>query len=419
MKLPSRIIKIFVLVALVAAISWGINSSTTAQQAARARFSIEPHSGSFVVGNTINLSIYEECSQSGVNTLQANVIYDTSRLQFISASSPLALVPPENTAGRVPLAVYQIGGLSAGKHHVATVAFRAVAAGTTTISFGSDSAIIMPVGENLILTQVWDGNTTGATFTLTSPTSSSPPPTSSTPVTGSTPAKPTAPSSVPSPSKPAGGSPSTGGNAGRSAPQPSQQPTASPSSTTSPAVAGLAENVSLVAVKIFGEGGKLLPGIKVTINNQTVLTDASGIASFVGLKPGTYKVKAIINGKEIEKFINVKGVSTVSGVQEFSIGQKTPTPYTKIVVLSVALVAMFIIVIFIIRKVLSKNNDYTGGITSGIITSSSSGQAVTTGESETTLNQQPTPPDSGDTVGKIIGPTQVPEKGNTQQGDSL
>jgi len=300
MKLPNRIIKIFTIIALTVAVTWGINADTTAQQAARARFSIEPHSGNFVVGNTINLSIYEECSQSGVNTLQANVIYDTGRLQFISASSPLALVPPENTAGRVPLAVYQIGGLSAGKHHVATVAFRVVAAGTTTISFGSDSAIIMPVGENLTLTQVWDGNTTGATFTLSSPTSSSPPPTSSTPATGSTPTKPTAPSSVPSSSKPASsGTPSTGGNAGRPAPQPSQQPSASPDSTTSPAVAGLAENASLVAVKIFGEGGKLLSGIKVTINNQTVLTDASGVASFVGLKPGTYKVKAIINGKEI------------------------------------------------------------------------------------------------------------------------
>lgn len=418
MKLPNRIIKIFVLVALVAAISWGINAGTTAQQVARARFSVEPHSGSFVVGNTINLSIYEECSEKGVNTLEANIIYDASRLQFINASSPLVLALTRNTAGRVSLVVYQVEGLPDGKHHVATIAFRAIAAGTTTISFGSDSAIIMPVGENLILTQVWDGNTTGATFTLTSPTSSGPPPTSSTPVTGSTPAKPTAPSSVPSPSKPTSGTPTTGGNAGRPTPQPSQQPAASPSSTTSPAVAGLAESTSLVAVKILGEGGKLLPGIKVTINNQTILTDASGVASFVGLKPGTYKVKAIINGKEIEKFINVKGVSTASGVQEFSIGQKAPTPYVKIVILSVALVAMFIIVIFIIRKVLSKNNDYTGGITTGIITGSSSGQAVTTGENETTLSQRPAP-DSGGTVGKVIEPTQVPEKDNTLQGGGL
>jgi hypothetical protein len=126
---------------------------------------ITPSNGSGAHGNNISVSIYEDSGYTSVNAVQANLAYSTSFFQFVSATnagSPFA-TSIQNTGGNgsVQIAVASLGTSSIGRQLVATVTFTLISAGTSSISFGPNSAVDRTSDSSNVLT-----STVGTTFVI-------------------------------------------------------------------------------------------------------------------------------------------------------------------------------------------------------------------------------------------------------------
>ncbi len=134
-----------------------------------AYFSLSPSSGSYSVGSSFNVNIYET-AQTSDNVQGVNVIlaYDSSDLQFNSVSetgSPFSLVAKSSGGnGSVQVAEASTATVSGGQQLVATINFTVITANSpnpTTISIANGSDI-----QTASLTSVWNGALTSASFTL-------------------------------------------------------------------------------------------------------------------------------------------------------------------------------------------------------------------------------------------------------------
>src|SRR5262249_19713978 len=133
-----------------------------------ASFSLSPSSGTYTVGNSINVTIYEtSAAGDNVQGVQANLSYNTTDLQFNSVSesgSPFTLVG-QSTGGS---GLVQVGEASTstvtGQQLVAVVNFTVLnntAPNPTVISTTTGSDI-----QNSSLKSVWNGTNASASYTL-------------------------------------------------------------------------------------------------------------------------------------------------------------------------------------------------------------------------------------------------------------
>jgi hypothetical protein len=195
-----------------------------ARAAGSASLYLSPASGTVVNGSNIAVAIYENSGSTQVNGVQANLNFNRSQLNVVSIAdgSAWGIHPPNNgfnnSNGTVTYAAANISPLT-GAQLVATVTFKAVASsGTAVVTFnGSSSAITAADGNG---TNVWNGVTTGGSYTLKAPT-----------VTPS----PQPPSPPPPPPPP---------------PSPGTKPSPSPSPTPTPPASGL--QISAVAASDVG-----------------------------------------------------------------------------------------------------------------------------------------------------------------------
>ncbi len=286
------------------------------QAAGSAALTLNPSSGSYSNGSNITVTIKEN-STDQINTVQADLAYDSSKLEFISINTAVSTFdyPLSATGGGGTVSIARgvsNGGTLTGTQTVAAVTFRVlVGSGSTVISFKSSSAVVRPSdGQN-----VWNGSTTGGTYTLTTPPPAScpagqtgTPPNCSTPAsspttnttTTTTTTKPTTTTSSLSPSAAV------------------QQ--ANPDAPVPVAMETTGASGYLVALKVLDDNGQPVHDAEVTLDGtKKAKTDSTGIASFADILAGSHEVEVKTSSGSVRSTIDVTADKPVTDVQEFEV----------------------------------------------------------------------------------------------------
>jgi len=167
--------------------------------------SLGPSSGSYNIGTTFTVNIYET-SGTAINAAEADLIYNASQLQYVSSSTAGAFsnyVSPTSTTGEFTISGASGGAGLTGTNLIGTVTFKTLTGtGTAAISFGSQSSILNAGGS-----ETWNGSTAAASYTLTTPVVPPPPPPPPPPPSGGGSSPPSGGGSAPA--QPAGSSKTT------------------------------------------------------------------------------------------------------------------------------------------------------------------------------------------------------------------
>ncbi len=224
-------------------------------------------SGSYAVGSTFTVSIREN-SGSAVNAAEADLSYSTSALQFVSidGSGSAFGIDASSSGGNGTVTVSR-GNTSAvnGDQLIAKVTFKALAITTASVQMQSSSVVLSSTTNTNVVNA-----RNGGTYSLTSPTGSSPNP-SPTPT-------PPAPSPSPSPTP-------------NPSPSPNPSPTGSTSTTTSRAS-------STAKVSIAPQGNTqstALPG-----DSVVELSTPATVQTTPAENKDVTKVEYLVNGKVID-----------------------------------------------------------------------------------------------------------------------
>jgi len=150
---------------------------------------LSPSSGSYTVGSTITVNVYENSGSTGINTFEADLTYNSSVLQLNTDSSYTYInksdfsfdAPEASTGNLICLGGGDMGGTVTGNVMLATIQFKAIAAGTASVSFlgqgngcaaaGTGTALLTVINGNQT-ENLWNGTTSAGTFTITNPPTS-------------------------------------------------------------------------------------------------------------------------------------------------------------------------------------------------------------------------------------------------------
>ncbi|MBI5906548.1 hypothetical protein HY857_00650 [Candidatus Saccharibacteria bacterium] len=159
-------IKSFILATLMATSLMALPQAVSAAGSASLALSA---GGSRTVGRTFSVSVIENSGGTAVNGVQADLGYDSSKLQPLSKSCGGAF---EVTApsGGASLACATISAKT-GSQVVGTVNFKVLAAGAGAVSFLPSSQITASDGQG---TNVWNGGTAGGSYVFAAPVAAAP-----------------------------------------------------------------------------------------------------------------------------------------------------------------------------------------------------------------------------------------------------
>ncbi len=300
--------------------------------AGSASFSLSPASGSHDINTTFSVSIYENSGSETVNTVDAHLSYDQAKLEYISLStggSPFGTcTETSGGGGSVRITCAKLGGTVTGNQFVGSVSFKAlVGLGSTSVNFASDSHIVRSPDS----VDIWNGNTTGGTYSFT------------------TPAAP-----------PSGGSGSTAGSGGGSAAsKPKNTTTTAPASTTTqqanpaapvPTSTNTASKPTyFVAIRVVNQKDQTVTGASVKLGDQTVKSDSSGIANFPNVQSGTYDIQATSNQGSTKLKITVDPKTGPNTVLQFEARLKPKTNLLPYILLP-ALALLVAVGLWLVRK---------------------------------------------------------------------
>lgn len=142
---------------------------STAKAAGTASLSLSPNQGSFVVGNTFDVSIFVNTNGNDINTVEVNLKFSSDTLQIVSPSTGQSFISvwvTQPTFSNEEGTIHFAGGLpspgintTAGL--VSTITFRAKAPGAGTIEILPSSKILLNDGKGTnILTSTAKGSYT-------------------------------------------------------------------------------------------------------------------------------------------------------------------------------------------------------------------------------------------------------------------
>ncbi len=136
-----------------------------------ATYSLSPADGSFEVGKSFTVRVMANAGSEGVNTGDATLTYDTTKLTAVSVSkdgSPFNLWVTEPSIKGATI-VFAGGGTApvSGSKQIISITFKAKAEGSAKVEF-SKATLLAGAGTNVLT------GSTGATFTIT-PASATPP----------------------------------------------------------------------------------------------------------------------------------------------------------------------------------------------------------------------------------------------------
>ncbi len=286
---------------------FGVLSVDVSTAAGTASFSLSPSSGSYNINTNFTVTVYENSGSDAVSAVEADLAYDQAKLQFVSTDTSTSAFDVSSVSsggsGYVNFQRSKTGTLT-GNQIVGKVTFKALlGSGTTSVTFAPSSAISTSGNTN-----IWDELTTGGTYTMTTPA----------PVSDSSPSVGTTSSSSPSAGSVAKSKPS-------STTADSSSGAEAEKNNSSESVVANNDSTStsyLVSVKIVNSKGKPQVGIDVALGSNYAKTDSTGVASFSGITPGSYKVN--VQGGKImgDSTIVVDGTKSTKQVQHFELKLK-------------------------------------------------------------------------------------------------
>lgn len=134
-----------------------------------------PASSTLTSGATVSVAIYEESGTTSVNSVQSQLNYDATKLQFVSITEgtafPFVAATSTSTPGQIRVARGTKAGDPgmAGNQLLVTVNFKVLAtSGTTSVSFDNNFSLIVRASDQ---TNMMTGSI-GATYSVVSPTPS-------------------------------------------------------------------------------------------------------------------------------------------------------------------------------------------------------------------------------------------------------
>lgn len=364
--------------------------------AGSAELSLDPSGGSYNINDNLKIGIYTNSTEAN-NAVQADLNYDQSKLQFISIDSSSSAydlgASSTGGGGTVKIARAKSGGGLTGSKLVSFVNFKAISgSGTTAVTFASSSAVVRQSdAEN-----IWNQDTTGGTYTLTTPNTTAPP---------------TTPPSTTSPSQtsPTNSNTSTSSNGNSSQSGDSSSETANDTETQTPKIG------YLVAIKIIDSEGRLVANKVVTINNETITTTDTGTASLSNIPAGTYDVYegTSTKGKVLASITVVDNPDNPLAVQEFEVTLK---PRNKLLVYAIPIAKILGIVLLVLalrswlKKLRNKRKEFNRHFPKPPKGQKNVTQQVTMPSQEQIKPNQPTlPVQQNQTIqpGQTIAPKQV------------
>ena len=269
---------------------------------------LSPSSGTYGEGKTFTVTVYENSGSSTVNAVQADLTYDQNKLQFVSlnADPPTSAFAIKAAAsGGSGAVTFQMGNITAlsGNQVVGTITFKVkplTSSTTGAINFKSSSA--MQTNDTPSV-DVWDGNTSGGSYSLKADTTT-------------TTTKTTKPAS-------GGSSTSSSSTGSKTTITPSaDEQKAEPAKPVEVSKVSNTDGTYLVSIKVVDGNGKAISGASVTLGSNTVQSDSTGIASFSNVAPGNYSV-SVKSGKVLGKAsISVDGSQPTTAVQQFEVKTK-------------------------------------------------------------------------------------------------
>lgn len=358
-KLHARIKSVIVIV-IVAAIGTALLIATKAATGP-ATLSMSPNSGSRAKDSTFAVSMYADSKGQDINAFTFKLNYDQAKLQPTGAkvdvsNSQFSGCAENSTGGGViKLTCFVTGEVFNTRQQVGTVTFKVLAgSGSTALSFGGDSQISEAgTGANL-----WDGATDAGSFGLTTPSSPSPAPTPNPKPSPAAPAAPSTPKpstggSSPAPSSTTGGTSNSGGGAAARGGGASLPNTGAPVVTTPDPNSNQPQITGIIAITLTDKDGKPATGVTVKLGKLEAVTDALGVASFVGVSPGKHKVtaKSRVLGA-ISKDITVGEQANVA--QEFKLQLKKRPNYLLFALIALGVMVVVTGVLFLKRRLRQK-----------------------------------------------------------------
>ena len=303
-----------------------------AQAAGSATYSLSASSTSLKSGDQVTLTINENSGSQTVNAVDVAISFDTTKLQFVSASGAgTSFVSFQATGsnsganntgtGHLVSYVSPPGNLT-GSQKVGTIVLsvKDLSGSTTTpITFVDSSGIASATDSS----DIWDHSLTGLTLNLA-------------PKPATTTAPKTAPKKTTSSSKSTTTQPST-------SQQQSSPTTPVPVNVTTNALTGY-----FVSVKVVDDKGKPVANVKVSLGDNIATSDSTGLAGFSNIAPGVYKVSVKSGNLLGTSTVDVDGTKPNSAVQQFEI--KVKPKYNIALIGGIAGGVILLIVILLIIK---------------------------------------------------------------------
>jgi uncharacterized membrane protein YgcG len=334
-----------------------------------ASFQLSPGSGTYKVGDYLTIDATEDSGSTGVNFVELDLTYDNSVLNFVSIDASQsdfpAEIPPTAGGGTVQIARAILGNgdgapavLLTGVHEVASITFKIVgAASHSSVNLASTSSIKAPSGTTSV-SEAWNGVTTGVSFTFTTTAGRGTTGSGGTTGGGTTGGASSGSSSGSGGSSSAGGK-STGSSSKAAAPSAGSSSSPPQNSTTVPVTTSddsqpqqLIPTTHLVTIKVVDSSNNPLVDAEVKLNGQTTHTLSNGMASFVGVPEGIYKVSVKHKGKTVTTSITVKSQAQgVNNVQSFKVKLTSSKKLPAWLIYSIiGLIVIFIAGLFIPRS---------------------------------------------------------------------
>lgn len=353
-----------------------------AQGAGSATLTLSPNSGSRNINTNFTVTIYENSGSDTVNAVQADLNYDSSKLQFVNldfgnSAFDLAIVG-SGGGGNVTIQRAKTGAPLAGSQIVAKITFKAlVGSGTASVTFAGSSVLYRSTDN----ADIWNHNSTGATYSFTKPKAKP---------------KPTAPSSS-SNTTPTNENPSSNTTTSTASTPNVEEQKAKPSKPVTVSPSTSATSGYLVAVKVLDSNNQAVEGATVTLDGKTATSDATGIAGFVGVKSGEHEITAESDKGSVKGIIVVSDNKSPSEVQQISLNLASKNPLLlplKITSGLVLLVGLGYIVLRLLKRFRFRK-----------LSSSEPERVVSSSTIVTNPSAMPQSPESPDKPGTIITPT--------------
>lgn len=322
-KITKRSFVLTSAITIVAAGILGIYTATVttpSQSLGSASFQLSSGSTTYNTGSSVavHLSVTVPPSSPAGVFAQVRINYDTSRLSFTNASYYGGFdfsAPVESGPGYVQVGAGKGSPFITGTVNIATINFTILSTtGQANLTFDSGNTSLSstddPEGN------IWNGNTTGITFSIVnpSPPPSTPPPQPSSPSPSSTPSSPT--TSTPRTTTPGATQPSVSQQAENSSTTAQLE---NPDEPVPEAAIGFDQGLYVVSVLVKDSKGELFVGATVRLGEQTATTDSEGKVEFSGVAAGNFQLSAEANGQSITQSIDVRGDIPDGELQEFEI----------------------------------------------------------------------------------------------------